>query len=133
MIPKVLVIIIFTLFMHKQPCQIIKMKVKEARRLVQTWFIDDNDTWDDYTIVTWDYDEKYVICLLGKKKEMSCGYCLFIISFVVQGDPHDLLCQHWVCCEKKASVHSLSLQWCECQISPVCIWRHICFESYKYA
>jgi hypothetical protein len=35
MIPKMLVIIISTLFMHKQPCQIIKTRVKEARRLVQ--------------------------------------------------------------------------------------------------
>ncbi len=66
----------------------------------------------------------------AKKKEISCGYCLLIKRFVVQGDPHDLLCQNWTCCEKKANVHSMGSQWCECQISPMCIWRHICFESY---
>ncbi len=30
--------------------------------------IDDNDTWDNHTIVAWDNEGEYVIYLLGKKE-----------------------------------------------------------------
>jgi hypothetical protein len=56
--------------------------------------IDDNDTWDDQTIMTWDYEGANVIFARQWRRRISCGYYSVIKGLVIQGNPNDLLCQH---------------------------------------
>jgi hypothetical protein len=59
--------------------------------------VDDNDTWDDQTIVTWDYEGANVI-FVRQWRKIPCGYCSVIKGLVIEGNFNDLLCQHKTCC-----------------------------------
>ncbi len=41
---------------------------ERGKKVGSNMIIDDNDTRDDHTIVTWDYEGEYVICLPCKKE-----------------------------------------------------------------
>jgi hypothetical protein len=43
-------------------------KGERGKEVSSNMIIDDNDTWDDHTIVTWDNEGEYVIYLPSKRK-----------------------------------------------------------------
>jgi hypothetical protein len=85
--------------------------------------IDDNDTWDEKTIMTWDYEGSNVIFARQWRRRISCGYCLVIKGLVIQGNSNDL------CVNIKHVVdkEQMFIAW-----DYMCIWRHICLRCHEY-
>jgi hypothetical protein len=62
--------------------------------VIQTWLFDDNESWDNHTIMTWDYEGEDVIYLSSKEKgEYHVDIAQLLEDLLYKENPHDLLCQ----------------------------------------
>lgn len=62
--------------------------------MIQTWFFDDNESWDNHVIMTWDYKGEDVIHLSSKEKgEYHVNIARLLEDLLYKDNPRDFLCQ----------------------------------------
>ncbi len=86
--------------------------------------IDDNDTWDDQKIMTWDYEGADVLFARQWRRKISCGYYSVIKDLLYKEIPMTF----YVNTKHVVDKEQIFIAW-----DPMCIWRHISLRCHEYA